>query len=325
MIELFIPIIALLLSYLGSKYLASALAKRGLTVPDMHKPGTPQVPRPGGPAIAFAIVVALDILYVVTGSEEVLALSLTVIIAFAVGVYDDIRSLKGPVKVALLFTASLPILLLHTYVPLPPFPFAGHLRITTIYPILVFLAIPVTSNAFNMIDIYNGLISGFSAIATLPLFVSFLIRGDMLMVSISLIFMMTMLGFYLLHRNPSKLFPGDSGSLAIGAAYGAIAIIGRVEIVAVVALLPAILNAFFVISSVGGIIEHKEMKKRPVRLNSDFTLVASRESDAPVTLARMLLSDGNLSEKEVVYRFFVLEAFASLLAIITFLLTEVRL
>ncbi|MDG6929365.1 MAG: UDP-N-acetylglucosamine-1-phosphate transferase [Nitrososphaerota archaeon] len=293
-------------------------------MPDAHKQGQPPVARPGGPAIAFALIISLDAVYVITGSPQTLALALTMVIAFAVGVYDDMRSLSGPVKVGMLFAASLPILLLHTYSPFPVFPFVGHLRLTVVYPLLVLVAVPVTANAFNMIDVYNGLVSGFTAIAVLPLLFAFLVQGDYVMASAALALLLTMLGFYLLHRNPAKIFPGDSGSLALGATYGALAIIGGMEVVAVVALLPAILNAFFVISSVGGLVEHRQMKKRPVALNGQFKLEAVREPGAPVTLARMLLSDGPLGEAAVVRRFFVLEAFASLLAVATFLLMGVR-
>ena len=34
------------------------------------------------------------------------------------------------------------------------------------------------------------------------------------------------LAFYKYHKVPSKIFPGDSGALTLGAMYGAIAIVG---------------------------------------------------------------------------------------------------
>ena len=34
------------------------------------------------------------------------------------------------------------------------------------------------------------------------------------------------LAFYKYHKFPSKIFPGDSGALTLGAMYGAIAIVG---------------------------------------------------------------------------------------------------
>jgi len=320
LLQIIFSIVSLPVSFLLSRYLVGYLKKKGKTVPDAHKAGLPQVARPGGPAIFAATVAGAIATYVTNGSLLSIAFILVITAAFAVGMIDDLKSLSGGLKVVLLFIAPLPILALHTYTPLPPFPFSGHLRLTDIYPLLVLIAIPVTANAFNMIDIYNGLVSGFSIIATIPLILDFALTQQYTVLALSIALTLTITGFYPFHRFPSKIFPGDSGTLAIGAAYGALAIIGHAEIVAIVALLPSVLNSFFVISSVGGFIEHKEMKKRPVKLREDMKLEASREKDAPVTLARMILADKPLTEPELAKRIILLEAFSSILAIITLIL-----
>ena len=54
-----------------------------------------------------------------------------------------------------------------------------------------------------------------------------------------------LLAFYYFNRYPAKVFDGDTGSLAVGAALGALAILGRIETVVVVALIPHIMNAFY--------------------------------------------------------------------------------
>lgn len=318
--ELFIPILSFPASYLLTRYLVSYLQNKGYTVPDAHKQNFPQVARPGGIAIFLATLIASLPIYFMTGSLAILSFLMTFTVAFLVGIVDDFKSLSGPAKVALLFIAPLPILLLHTYTPFPSFPFSGHLRLTELYPLLVLLAIPITSNTFNMIDIYNGLVSGYSIIAMIPLILDFILTHHYTALALSLALTLAIAGFYPFHRYPSRIFPGDSGTLAIGAAYGALAIIGHAEIVAIVALLPSVLNSFFVISSVRGFIEHKQMKKRPVKLTQDMKLEASREKDAPVTLARMILSDGPLTEKELSSRIILLESFSSFLAIITLIL-----
>jgi len=320
LLEVIISIVSLPVSFFLSRYLEGYLKKRGLTVPDAHKAGLPQVARPGGPAIFAATIAGAIAVYEFSNSLQSVAFILVISAAFIVGMIDDLKSLSGPIKVALLFVAPIPILALHTYTPLPPFPFSGHLRLTDIYPLLVLIAIPITANAFNMIDIYNGLVSGFSVIAMIPLILDFALTQQYVILALSLALTFSILGFYPFHRFPSKVFPGDSGTLAIGAAYGALAIIGHAEIVAVVSLLPSVLNSFFVISSVGGFIEHKEMKKRPVRLRNDMKLEASRDRDAPVTLARMILADKPLTEPELARRILLLEAFSSILAIVTLFL-----
>src|SRR5690348_18202435 len=128
------------------------------------------------------------------------------------------------------------------------------------------------------------------------------------------------IALYKYHRFPSKIFPGDSGTLLIGAMYGAIAIAGNSEIIGAIALLPAVMNSFLFLSSVKKIVEHRQVKSRPTILMNDFKLVASKERRAPTTLVRLILADGPLSEKEIVYQIFKLATFTSFLAFISIII-----
>ena len=70
----------------------------------------------------------------------------------------------------------------------------------------------------------------------------------------------------------------------------------------------------------GKIVEHREVKSRPTILNEDFTLQASKEKNAPITLVRLILLDGKLSEREIVTKIYKLATFSASLAIITILI-----
>jgi UDP-N-acetylglucosamine--dolichyl-phosphate N-acetylglucosaminephosphotransferase len=129
-----------------------------------------------------------------------------------------------------------------------------------------------------------------------------------------------MIALYKYHKFPSKIFPGDSGTLLIGAMYGAIAIAGNSEIIAVIALLPAVMNSFLFLSSVKKIIEHRQVKSRPTFLMDDFKLMASNEKNAPITLLRLMLAEGPLSEKEICHQIFKLAIFSSFLALISIII-----
>ncbi|MFC1754962.1 hypothetical protein ACFL96_16485 [Thermoproteota archaeon] len=129
------------------------------------------------------------------------------------------------------------------------------------------------------------------------------------------------IGFFIFHRFPSKIFPGDSGSLSLGAIYGAIVIVGGIEVIGVIALLPAILNSFFFLSSVKRLVEHRLIKERPVKVLDGNMLAASRNGSAPITLVRLILADGPLLEKDITLNILKLVSFSSLLAIITAVLT----
>ena len=59
--------------------------------------------------------------------------------------------------------------------------------------------------------------------------------------------------------------------------YGEIAITGKSELIAIIALLPAIFNSFLFLSSVKRVVEHREITARPTSLTDDFKLTASTD------------------------------------------------
>jgi len=314
------PLVAIIIF---TPMLIKILSKRGSLVEDYHKPDRPLIPQPGGPVIFIALVLGESIVYVITGANEALALIFVTAIAGIIGILDDIYTLSGVLKPALLIIASFPILILGTYNFHVEFPIFGDVRLSIIYPILVLLAIPVTANTVNTIDVLNGAVTGFIAISSIPLIFALVFKGSIDTALMVLPLLSVTLGFFIFHKFPSKIFPGDSGSLSLGALYGAIAIVGGIEIIGVVALLPAILNSFFFLSSVKRLVEGKTIKKRPVNVLSGNRLEASKNGSAPITLVRLILADGPLLEKEIVQNILILTAFSSFLAIITAILTWV--
>jgi UDP-N-acetylglucosamine--dolichyl-phosphate N-acetylglucosaminephosphotransferase len=126
-----------------------------------------------------------------------------------------------------------------------------------------------------------------------------------------------MVAFYRYHKYPSRIFPGDSGTLLLGAMYGGLAIAGSSEIIGVIALLPAVMNSFLFLASVKKLMEHRDVVARPVVLQSDFKLAASIDKLAPATLVRLILAEGPLGEKEIGTQILKLAIFTSLLAFAT--------
>jgi UDP-N-acetylglucosamine--dolichyl-phosphate N-acetylglucosaminephosphotransferase len=177
--------------------------------------------------------------------------------------------------------------------------------------------IPITGNTINSIDVLNGVASGFMVITSFSLSICLFIVQNYEIAMVSLPLGFVSLAFYKYHKIPSKIFPGDSGALTLGAMYGAIAIVGGVEIIAAVALLPAVINSFLFLSSVKRIVEHRQVKGKPVEHTDDFRLKATDDKTAPVTLVRLILTGGPLSEKHVGYAIFKLSIFSGILAIIT--------
>ena len=75
----------------------------------------------------------------------------------------------------MLIFASLPILFFGTYQPGIEFPFFGAVRLNIIYPILILIAITVTANTMNTIDVLNGTVSGFTMITTTALLIALIL------------------------------------------------------------------------------------------------------------------------------------------------------
>jgi len=306
------------LAYVATKVSISRLRRMGSTVPDYHKLDGRSVPRPGGPAIVAGLVSPLIFALVLDWNTKILAFLLVVMVAFIVGLVDDIWTLGGIGKPALMLAASVPLILLPGVIsPFPVFPLFGPVRLTIVYPILVLGAISVTANTLNSIDVLNGAVSGFTLITLVPLILAFALMQDATALLLAASTFGAVLAFYIFHRYPSRIFPGDSGTLSLGAAYGALAIIGRAEFVGIVALLPAILNSFFFLASVKKLVEHRKVTARPVSLSHDGLIVPSRARQAPITLVRLILADGPLSEIEIVRGIFILASFSSGLAGLT--------
>ena len=293
-----------------------SLKSKGQVVKDFHKPGKPDVPRPAGPILLLGIASAEIILYVLTLNNAVLAILLTTVIGFIVGIVDDRKIMPGWFKPLALVAAAIPIIFLGAHGNYLNLIF-GSAFIPILYIPLILVIIPIVGNTINSIDVLNGVASSSVIIALIPILASVLLFGNAYVFLAGLPLLAGTLAFYKYHRYPSRIFPGDSGTLLMGTMLGAISIAGNSEIIAVIALLPAVMNSFLFLSSMKKIVEHREVKARPTILTDDFKLMASKDRRAPVTLLRLILSDGPLTEEEIIKQITKLAIFCSALAFIS--------
>ena len=297
-------------------FVIRALEKRNITVVDANKKEKTMVARPGGISIIVGIELSLIILYVFFPISEILAVILTTFFAFIIGLIDDRKTMGGWFKPLALAFCAAPILLLGAYDSNLDFPLFGSVKIPLLYTALVVFMIPIMGNTINSIDVLNGVASGFTTIASFALSICLFILQNYEVGIICLCLSFASLAFYKYHKFPSKIFPGDSGAITFGAAYGAIAIIGGVEVIAAIAILPAIINSFLFLSSVKKIVEHREIKN-PTSHTDDWKLQTTSENHAPITLVRLLIAKKPLSEKQIGTEIFKLAIFSGILAIIT--------
>jgi len=286
----------------------------------MHKKEPVMIARPGGISIIAGIIASEIILYAFLQMNEILAIMITTFLAFVIGYVDDRKKMGGWFKPVALAIAALPIIFLGAYDSDLAFPLFGEVQIPILYLVIIIIMIVITGNTINSIDVLNGVASGFMVIASFSLSIALFILQNYEIAIVSLPLGFVSLAFYKYHKFPCKIFPGDSGALTLGAMYGAIAIVGQVEVVAAVALLPAIINSFLFLSSVKRIVEHHELKSKPVEHTEDFKLKASKDKKARISLVRLIVASEALSEKQVGYVIFKLTLFSGFLAIITALM-----
>jgi UDP-N-acetylglucosamine--dolichyl-phosphate N-acetylglucosaminephosphotransferase len=318
-------VISFLVTFATTPIIGKWMRRRGITGEDVHKIRRVRLPEMCGLAILIGLTAGASAYATIfpTALREVAAFIGTVLIAGAIGLVDDLRPLSARIKPLLTAAACIPILILGTYDSFPLIPFVGPVRFTIIYPLLIPVALAVTSNAVNMMDVMNGAMAGTVSIIAVVITGILLFSGNTATAALSAGLLAVLLAFYYFNRYPAKVFGGDTGSLAVGAAIGALAIMGRIEAVVVVALMPHIMNAFYGLASVGGLYERRDISERPVKLLRNEKLQASSQKAAPITLARIILAAGPLGEREIVRGLIFLTLISSILAVLTYGITLV--
>ncbi|MDT8394982.1 MAG: MraY family glycosyltransferase [bacterium] len=171
----------------------------------------------GGLAVFVAFLVGFSPFYEL--DRQVLAIMLGGTLVVLLGFLDDLGNLKPATKLlgqalAVLIVMKAGVAIKIVY--LPPF-------IT--YP-LSFLWLLGMTNAFNIIDIMDGLSAGVGAIACFFLFIVALSSGQAGVAHMTLALMGALLGFLKFNTRPAGIYLGDAGSLFIGFMLGALGMIG---------------------------------------------------------------------------------------------------
>lgn len=135
------------------------------------------------------------------------------------------------------------------------------------YYVLAFLIIVGATNAVNLTDGLDGLAGGTSAVAAIAFSVIGLMAASMInsigaesVAYFGAIIAAVCLGFLVYNVNPAKVFMGDTGSLALGGAFAAMAILTKTE------LLLVVIGGIFVMEALSVIIQVISFKTRGVRV-----------------------------------------------------------
>jgi len=196
----------------------------GRTGHNIHSQPTP---RAGGMAIILALFL-LTVIFKLWTFSAILAISLSMLIIFIFGLWDDRYGMNAPTKllgqimaVSLLITGGIRVQFFEN----PQFFISINQSAGLFIDIFItyFWMIAIT-NAFNLIDSMDGLALGLSMISILFFLIFALQSEQEILLFMSLIFLGVSFGLYLFNRYPAKTFLGDSGAQTLGFILSAIAI-----------------------------------------------------------------------------------------------------
>ena len=104
-----------------------------------------------------------------------------------------------------------------------------------VYPIVIFLVIAGSSNAVNLTDGLDGLAAGCCAIVLLAYTaITFITSGEHSLSLLSSCLVGGCIGFLWFNAFPASIFMGDTGSLGLGGAIGALAVMTQTEILLII-------------------------------------------------------------------------------------------
>ncbi len=246
------PLIGLTLSLVLTPYVGKAMKAAGITGKDIHKPNPYEVPEMCGIALLLSLPVALSPIM-----DERTAMALLPFLLFGIiGILDDTTNLRQRHKVILSLIVSVPVAFIT--VPRTVDVFGLSVNLGVLYPLFAVLFVTGSANLVNLLAGFNGLEVGTAGIALF--FLGLMTEGTVRFIALT--GAAVSLGFLWWNKYPARVFPGDTGTLALGALIGIVGIVGKVETYAAILLLPHFLDFLIKTSVRFGVRKHGRTKVR---------------------------------------------------------------
>ncbi|MBI3591078.1 MAG: phospho-N-acetylmuramoyl-pentapeptide-transferase [Candidatus Melainabacteria bacterium] len=197
--------------------------------PPDHIKKKSKVPTIGGLIFLIPVFFLTIVLYLLKKDFQTRDIAIVLAITFTMatlGFIDDYlkilkkhnKGISGWTKLFVQFLASL--IISHIY----------NEHAGLLYLLLNFFIIAGATNSYNLTDGLDGLLSSISLASFLGFLVLFNFHNKIELSYFAAIFLGALLGFLYFNKHPAKVFMGDTGSLAIGGAIGALAIVSKSEL-----------------------------------------------------------------------------------------------
>lgn len=295
------------IDFLRKRYMGQYIREDG---PQSHqsKAGTPTA---GGVLILASFLFAVVVLACVKGlsflTAPVLLVTAVTLVFGLLGFVDDYlkiskkknKGVSGYTKLAVQIVAGLVVgwFAMQT-APAGEVSFFGLFSVSLgwLYPVFAAFVITATSNAVNLTDGLDGLASGTSLMTFMTLGMLLMVALQPNLAMLSLALAGAALGFLLFNRYPARIFMGDTGSLALGGALGAVVVLAHMEFWVL------LLGAIFVLEALSVVLQVLSFKTTGKRIFRMSPLHHHFEL-------------GGWKETKVVYSFVTFQFFCCMLAV----------
>ncbi|HEY3347408.1 MAG TPA: MraY family glycosyltransferase [Nitrospirota bacterium] len=209
--------LSLLLAVYGTPIAMQAALKFGIVDrPDgTLKVQKDPVPYLGGLAIYMAFLMSLSLTFVFT--QQLLGIMLGGTIIVLLGLIDDFGVLTPEIKFVGQIIAAFVLIKSGTMIYLSFIPYWLRIFLTGLWIVGV-------TNAFNIIDVVDGLSAGVAVIAAFTLSVVALMNGKITVAIMAISLTGAALGFLKYNFNPARIYMGDTGSMFLGYTLAALSI-----------------------------------------------------------------------------------------------------
>ena len=268
LVLLFSMLVSFVTTFLIVPYFMQFLRAGGIVGIDMHKKNKPKLPTSGGTCIALGVLAGL-LTYIgfttfLNGAPvditNLLAVISSILIVMFVGFLDDLNVKARAVitkeglkirigfpqwaKPLLTLPAAIPLMVVNAGETMMDIPFIGMVDFGILYPlVLIPLGVVFISNAVNLLGGFNGSESGMGMVYLFGLGIFALMNGS-IGAAIFLTSFAAVAGFIKYNWFPAKFLSGDSLTYLLGAIVASGIIVGNMEKVGIIVMIPFILEFF---------------------------------------------------------------------------------